>query len=116
MEKSIFQRIIDREIPSQIVYEDEKFIAIRDIAPKAPVHLLLIPKQFSSRLDEISDAQHMGELFMTANRVAREHLTDYRLVVNVGAGGGQVVFHTHIHIMGGWEDRSEAEHLTEAAQ
>lgn len=116
MEKSIFQRIIDREIPSQIVFEDDKFIAIKDIAPKAPVHLLVIPKQFSARLDAIQDAQHMGELFLTANTVARQFLEDYRLVINVGAGGGQVVFHTHIHIMGGWDERSEADHLTEAAQ
>ncbi|MBB6096958.1 histidine triad (HIT) family protein [Deinobacterium chartae] len=104
MNKTIFERIIDREIPSSIVYEDDAFIAIKDIAPKAPVHLLVIPKRLSTRLDEIEDVQDMGQLFLTATKVARQHLGDYRLVVNVGKGGGQEVFHTHVHILGGWAD------------
>ena len=103
---TLFERIIAREIPAQIVYEDGEFIAIRDIAPKAPVHLLVIPKQVSTRLDEISDAEQMGRLMLSAVKVARQHLSDYRLIVNVGQGGGQEVFHTHIHILGGWEGGS----------
>ena len=103
MEKTIFERIIDREIPSDIVYEDEEFIAIRDIAPRAPVHVLVIPKRVSTRLDEIHDEAQLGRLFLTATRVARTLLDDYRLVVNVGRGGGQEVFHTHVHVMGGWD-------------
>jgi len=102
-DKTLFERIIDREIPSQIVYEDDDYIAIRDIAPRAPVHLLVIPKRVSARVDEITDAAEMGRLWLTAVRVAREHLSDYRLIVNVGAGGGQEVFHTHVHVLGGWE-------------
>ena len=106
-EKGIFQKIIDGEIPATKVYEDENFIAIKDIAPKAPVHLLVIPKTFSPRLDEMLDAQGAGEvgaLLEAAVRTARANdLKDYRLVVNVGPGAGQEVFHTHVHIMAGWE-------------
>ena len=103
MDKTIFERIIDREIPSDIVYEDDGYIAIRDITPKAPIHVLVIPKQFSARLDEIGDETELGRLFATANRVAASLAPDYRLVVNVGKGGGQEVFHTHVHILAGWD-------------
>ncbi len=100
---TLFERIIARDIPATVVYEDDKFIAIKDIAPKAPTHLLVIPKKVSTRIDEIVDPSEMGELWLTAIKVAREQLGDYRLVVNVGKGGGQEVPHTHIHILGGWE-------------
>lgn len=100
---TLFERIIAREIPSDVVYEDDRYIAIRDIAPKAPIHLLVIPKQVTARMDEIIDAAEMGDLLLTAVKIARQHAQDYRLLVNCGAGGGQVVFHTHIHILAGWE-------------
>lgn len=103
MEKTIFQRIMDREIPSSIVFENEGYIAIKDINPQAPVHFLVIPKAFSTRLDEITDPLELGKLYAVAVQVARAHLTDYMLVTNVGAGAGQTVFHTHIHILGGWD-------------
>lgn len=106
---TLFERIIAREIPSSVVYEDEGYIAIRDIAPKAPIHLLVIPKRVSARLDEITDAGEMGRLWLTAVKVARQHADDYRLLVNSGEGGGQVVFHTHIHILAGWEYGPDAE-------
>lgn len=100
---TLFERIIAREIPSETVYEDEQYIAIKDIAPKAPIHLLVIPKKVSTRLDEITDAQEMGHLWLKATEIARQHASDYRLVVNCGAGAGQMVFHTHIHILAGWQ-------------
>ncbi len=100
---TLFERIIAREIPAQIVYEDGDYIAIKDIAPKAPLHLLVIPKKVSTRLDELEDAGEMGRLLLTAVKAARQHLSDYRLIVNVGKGGGQEVFHTHVHVLGGWE-------------
>lgn len=103
---TLFERIVAREIPAQIVYEDEDYIAIRDIAPKAPVHLLVIPKVVSTRIDEITGEAEMGRLMLTAVRVARSQLDDYRVIVNVGKGGGQEVFHTHVHILGGWEGGS----------
>ena len=102
-ERTLFERIIAREIPSQIVYEDENYIAIKDIAPKAPIHLLVIPKRVTKRVDEITDPAEMGRLWLKATEIAREQAPDYRLVVNCGAGGGQMVFHTHIHILAGWE-------------
>lgn len=101
-EPTLFERIIARQIPAQIVYEDDDYIAIKDIAPKAPIHWLVIPKKFSARVDEITDAHEMGRLWLMATQIARQELTDYRLVVNAGKGGGQEVFHTHIHILGGW--------------
>lgn len=105
-DKTLFERIIAREIPSTVIYEDDDYIAINDIAPKAPVHLLVIPKAVSTRLDEIGNEAEMGRLMLTAVKVARMQLSDYRLIVNVGRGGGQEVPHTHVHILGGWEGGS----------
>ncbi len=109
---TIFEKIITREIPSSIVFENDAFIAFKDINPKAPVHVLVVPKKVSSRLDEITNPLEVGELFLTASKVARETLglNDYRLSVNVGEGAGQVVFHTHVHIFGGWVARSADAH------
>ena len=100
---TLFERIIAKEIPSSIVFENEMYIAFKDINPKAPVHVLCVPKKVSSRLDELT-AVEMGELFQTATKVASEAcgLKDYRLSVNLGAKAGQIIFHTHIHILGGW--------------
>ena len=105
-DKTLFERIVAREIPSTVVYEDDAYIAIKDISPKAPVHLLVIPKVVSTRIDEIQDEAEMGRLMLTAVKVARSQLADYRLIVNVGKGGGQEVLHTHVHILGGWEGGS----------
>lgn len=101
-EPSIFERIIAREIPADIVYEDDDYIAIRDIAPKAPLHLLLIPKAWTPRLDAVTDPAEMGRLWLKATEVARQHAEDYRLVVNAGRGAGMMVEHTHVHILAGW--------------
>lgn len=105
---TIFQKILDGEIPATKVYEDENFLAFKDIAPKAPVHLLVIPKRASPRLDEMLEAQGanaVGALLEAAVKTARVNdLGDYRLVVNVGPGAGQEVFHTHVHILAGWDD------------
>jgi histidine triad (HIT) family protein len=106
-----FEKIIAREIPSIIVFENEHYIAFKDINPKAPVHVLVVPKKVSTRLDELP-ALELGELFFTASKVARESLGlhDYRLAVNIGAGAGQIVFHTHVHVLGGWVDRNADAH------
>jgi histidine triad (HIT) family protein len=114
---TIFDKIIAREIPSSIVFENEAYIAFKDINPKAPVHVLVVPKKVSSRLDEITELE-MGELIFTASKVARESLGlhDYRLAVNVGAGAGQVVFHTHVHVLGGWDTRDADAHHDEMGQ
>ncbi len=102
-EKGIFQKIIDGDISSDRVYEDEDFLAFKDIQPKAPVHFLVVPKKHSPRLDEMLDAQSkegVGALIEAAIKAARANdVKDYRLVVNVGAGAGQEVFHTHVHVL-----------------
>jgi len=106
---TLFTRIIAREIPADVVYEDERYIAIRDIAPKAPIHLLVIPKWVTARVDELTDPAEMGDLWLTAVKVARQHADDYRLMVNCGRGAGQIVFHTHIHILAGWESGPDSD-------
>lgn len=102
-EPSIFERIIERQLPADIVYEDDQHIVIRDIAPKAPIHLLVIPKTFSSRLDEMS-ATEVSALYSVALDIAAQQTPDFRLVVNCGSGAGQMVPHTHVHILGGWTE------------
>lgn len=103
--KTLFQKIIDREIPAQIVYEDNQALAFRDIHPQAPVHILIIPKKLIPQIELTTseDEALLGHLLYAATQIARkEGLSDgYRLVVNNGAQGGQTVFHLHIHLLGG---------------
>lgn len=102
-EKTLFQKIIDREIPSEFVHEDELCVAIKDINPKAPVHLLVIPrKPIPSIMDlEEEDRELISHLIFTAKMLAeREKCKGYRLQFNVGEDGGQIVFHLHLHLMG----------------
>ncbi len=102
-DKSIFTRIMDGEIPADILYEDEHCIVIRDIQPKAPVHWLIIPRLCIPRLvDAEQDHQQLlGHLLLTAGEVARKlGVGDaFRLVVNNGAGAGQSVYHLHLHLL-----------------
>lgn len=101
---TIFAKIINREIPADIVYEDEHCLAFRDIAPQAPMHVLIIPKIPMTKLSD-GDNDHeklLGHLMIKAADVARDQgYDDFRLVVNNGAGAGQTVFHLHIHILAG---------------
>jgi histidine triad (HIT) family protein len=102
---TLFSKIIAREIPADIVYEDEHCLAFRDINPQAPTHVLLVPKKEIPRLAdaEAGDAALMGHLLLAAGKVARQlGVGDaFRLVVNNGAEAGQTVFHLHLHIIGG---------------
>ena len=102
---TIFGKIIRREIPADIVYEDDLCLAFKDISPQAPVHLLVIPKKPIAKLADAVAEDHklMGHLLLTAKRVAEEAgLTNgYRLVINSGEDGGQTVYHLHLHILGG---------------
>ncbi len=104
-EKTLFSRIIDREIPATILHEDERCIAIRDINPQAPLHALVIPRKPIPRVADAvpEDAALLGHLLQIAARVAREagYGDDFRLIVNNGAGAGQTVFHLHVHVLGG---------------
>ncbi len=102
---TIFAKIIRKEIPADIVFESDTVIAFRDIAPQAPVHILVLPKK---PLRGVADAEHqdrelLGELLLTAAELARkEHLDNgYRLVINNGENAGQAVPHLHVHLLGG---------------
>jgi histidine triad (HIT) family protein len=102
---TIFGKIIRREIPADIVYEDDLALAFKDVQPKAPVHILVIPKKPIVKLTdaEESDRDLLGHLLLTAKRVAEEAgLTNgYRVVINTDSDGGQSVYHLHLHILGG---------------
>ncbi len=105
-EKCLFCRIATGEIPSDIVYQDNKFFAFKDINPQAPIHILIIPKAHISSLVELTDQQDklMGRLIMVAKKIAdKEGLAKngYRLVINCGSEGGQIVSHLHLHLIGG---------------
>lgn len=100
----IFCKISRKEIPSQLIYEDEKMVAFHDIDPKAPVHFLVIPKEHVASLNDVDNQQLAGELLFRAKELAKEKgidQTGYRVVVNANEDGGQTVFHLHLHVMGG---------------
>lgn len=102
---TIFGKVISREIPADIVYEDERCLAFRDINPQAPTHVLLIPKKELARLaDATSDDEALlGHMMVVAGKIARDLGCEdaFRLVVNNGADAGQSVFHLHLHILAG---------------
>lgn len=104
-EKTIFKKIIDKEIPADIIHEDEQCLAFRDINPQAPTHVLVIPKKEIPSLAEADDEDGnlLGHLLLVARKVAgQEGLTNgYRTVLNCGADGGQSVDHMHVHVLGG---------------
>ena len=103
---SIFTKIINREIPANIVYEDDLVIAFKDISPQAPVHVLIVPKKEIPTVNDVSEADEiaLGRLFTAAAKIAKDNGIDasgYRLMVNVNEDGGQEVFHIHMHLLGG---------------
>jgi histidine triad (HIT) family protein len=101
---TIFGRILRGEIPCDQVYADELCLAFRDVAPQAPVHVLVIPREPIPRLDEAGEehAALLGQLLLVAAKVARqEGLQGFRTVINSGAEAGQTVFHLHVHVLGG---------------
>ena len=104
-EPTIFQKIIDKQIPADIVYEDDKCLAFRDINPQAPIHILLIPKKPIAKLSDagMDDQEILGYLMVKAGEIAtKEGVGDaFRLVINNGARVGQTVFHLHLHILAG---------------
>ncbi len=102
----LFCRMVRREVPTQIVHETDSVLAFRDIDPKAPVHVLVIPKRHVESINEVTtdDATVLGELFVAARTIAvAEGIADdgYRCVVNTGRGAGQSVWHIHLHVLGG---------------
>lgn len=104
MNETIFSKIIRREIPAEIVYEDDLTLAFRDVNPQAPVHILIIPKQQIVSIATATDADEalLGKLLLTVKRVATQEGLEkgYRVVINTGDDGGQTVFHLHLHLLG----------------
>lgn len=104
MSECLFCKIVAREIPAQLVFEDAQTVAFKDIDPKAPTHVLVIPKKHIARLSDASDedALLLGQIQRAAAKIAADGgLESYRLVVNNGRGAGQTVFHVHYHLLGG---------------
>ncbi|HUE74098.1 MAG TPA: histidine triad nucleotide-binding protein [Pirellulaceae bacterium] len=105
MSKTIFQRIIDKEVPAKIVYEDDLCLAFHDVNPQAPVHVLVIPKRPVRSVAELAEADQSlaGHLLLVCRQIAADLKLDrgYRIVANIGPDGGQSVDHLHLHILGG---------------
>lgn len=106
MSDCIFCKIAEKNIPSKIVYEDDKTVAFDDVNPQAPTHVLVIPRKHVASIAELNeaDAGLLAHLMLTGNKIARQKGIaegGYRLVVNTGKNGGQTVFHLHLHVLGG---------------
>jgi histidine triad (HIT) family protein len=106
MSETIFSKIIKREIPADIIYEDEEVLAFSDVNPQAPVHFLVIPKEPIATVNDIQpdQAELVGKLVLAAQKLAAEKgiaEDGYRLIMNCNEGAGQTVFHIHLHVLGG---------------
>ena len=102
-DKTIFEQIINKEIPANIIYEDDLCIIIEDISPQAPVHYLAIPKKMIKGISDLNDTEDkdiLGHIMISIrNQMVQMNIKDYRLVINNGSEAGQTVFHLHIHIL-----------------
>ncbi|MCK5044525.1 histidine triad nucleotide-binding protein [Candidatus Parcubacteria bacterium] len=107
----IFCQIIKKEMPADIIYENEQVVAFKDIHPKAPLHFLIIPKKHIPSVDHLEeeDKELMGELVLSAKKIAKEQGVSaaYKLVFNVGRAGGQIIDHIHLHLLAGWKSDKE---------
>lgn len=104
MTDCLFCKMVTKEIQPDIVYEDEQVLAFRDISPKAPIHILVIPKQHVATLNDLQDQQLAGHLLQTITQIAASEgiaETGYRTVINCNDAGGQEVYHLHLHLLGG---------------
>lgn len=106
MEDCLFCKIIEKQIPSEIIYEDEKILAFKDIDPKAPIHVLIIPKEHISTLNDVNKehSEVISEILLVAKSLAKDFGIDdkgYRTVINCNGEGGQAVYHIHLHLLGG---------------
>ena len=105
-EKSIFEMILNKELESEIIYEDEDIFSIKDINPIAPVHLLIIPKKRINTINDVSEEETLliGKMVQVAKKLAKEYVINqsgYRLIFNTNDDGGQTVYHIHLHLIGG---------------
>ncbi|GAA6183554.1 histidine triad nucleotide-binding protein [Aliiglaciecola sp. NS0011-25] len=106
MSETIFTKIINREIPAEIIFENDKVLAFKDINPQAPVHFLVIPKKAIATINDIQaeDAEIVGQLYLAAAHIAKEQgfaESGYRVVMNCNTDGGQTVYHIHLHVLAG---------------
>ena len=106
MEKCLFCRIVDKEIPAEIVFESDKLLAFKDVDPQAPVHILIIPKEHITTTNDLSNKHKklVGDILLTAKQLASEYdiaEDGYRIVFNCNKNGGQAVYHIHLHLLGG---------------
>ena len=106
MTKTLFTKIIDREIPADIVYEDNEIISFKDINPQAPIHLLIVPKKVIPTLNDLDaeDFELIGKMFKVAQKLAKDNnlsVSRFRTVFNCNEDGGQTVYHIHLHLLGG---------------
>lgn len=104
MEETLFTKIIARQIPAKIAYEDERYVVIHDISPQAPVHVLVIPRKVIPTLNDLmpGDAELVGGMLLVARKVMNDlGYRDYRTVFNCGKGAQQSVFHIHLHVLAG---------------
>ncbi len=112
----IFCKIINKEQTADIVYEGDDIIAFKDIDPSAPIHVLLVPKKHIKSVIELNkkDSSLMGDLIWRAKEIAKEKGLDksgYKLVFNCGEGAGQIVNHIHLHLLGGWKNKKQADKI-----
>jgi histidine triad (HIT) family protein len=112
MERCVFCKIIKGEIPTKFVYQDEQIVAFRDIKPLAPVHILIVPKFHLDKLQDVSDNEKelLGKMLLVAKEIAEKEKIDesgYRIGINCGRAAGQIVFHLHFHLLGGWKSKDE---------
>jgi histidine triad (HIT) family protein len=108
MDECIFCKISRKEMPTDFISEDDEIISFYDIKPKAPVHILIVPKEHIISIKELSekDTSLVGKLVQVARNIAEEKgLRGYKLIFNVGREGGQIIDHLHLHLLGGWEEK-----------
>ncbi len=108
MNDCLFCKIVKGEVPSEFLFENDSFVVFRDIHPHAPVHLLIVPKRHIRSINDITenDSETIGGMFMIARDMAKQEGVDksgYKLLFNVEKGGGQMIFHLHLHLIGGWK-------------
>jgi histidine triad (HIT) family protein len=104
MPDCLFCKIVERELPSEIVFEDDEVLAFNDISPQAPTHVLIIPKRHVATVNDVADASVFARLIERARAIAMERAiatSGYRIVLNCNAAGGQTVYHVHVHLLGG---------------
>lgn len=104
----LFCKIANRGTPTEFLYENENLVAFRDIKPHAPVHVLIVPKKHIRSINDLTEADRdiLGEMILTAKAMAKQEgvsESGYKLLFNVERGGGQVIFHLHLHLIGGWK-------------